>query len=242
MDGAPAEPAAAIAAQDPGRPLPSERSHSTTPIQRRPHNRAATGAGQRAMRHFLRRTAVLPRRAPLAFAIAPLTLRMHVTAAPAVLVTAAGTSQGPPARRLPAVPGAVDIAAIAAAAENDLSTAGNAAEPAAGVIHGGGIPLGRIFACPLPGIGQRRRPPNAGSTSTLLRVEIEVSIQPLTSSLHAGRNLKSDAQPEGVGRPQRFRRAQPTTPRPSRQPRDQRPSAKPRWHQSVCSETVITWQ
>ena len=120
MDGAPAEPAAAIAAEAPGRPLPSGRSHSTTPIQRLPHNKAAACTGQRVMRHFLRGNAILRRRASLAFTIAPLTLRMLVTAAPAVLVAAAGAAQGPPARRLPAVPGAVDIAMIAAAAENDL--------------------------------------------------------------------------------------------------------------------------
>ena len=138
MDGAPAEPAAAMAAKDPGRSLPSGRSHSKTSIQRRPHNRAVAGAGQRVMRHFLRRTAILRRRASLAFAIAPLTLRMHVTAAPAILVAAAGAAQGPPARRLAAVPGAIDIATIAAAAENDLATAGGAVEPARGVIHPGG--------------------------------------------------------------------------------------------------------
>ena len=140
MDGSPAEPAAAMAAEDPGRPLPSRRSHSTTPIRHRPHNRAAAGSGQRVMRHFLRRTAILGRRALPAFAIAPLTLCMHVTAAPAVLVAAPGAAQGLPARRLPAIPGAVDIAAVAAAAENDLSTAGDAVEPADGVIHCSGRP------------------------------------------------------------------------------------------------------
>ena len=129
-----------MAAKDPGRPLPSRRSHSTTPVRRRPHNRAAAGAGQRVMRHFLRTTSVLRRADATAFAIAPLTLRMHVAAAPAVLVAAAGAAHGPPARRLPAVPGAVDIAAVAAAAENDLSTAGDAVEPADGVIHCSGRP------------------------------------------------------------------------------------------------------
>lgn len=140
MDGAPAEPAAAMAAKDPGRPLPSRRSRSTTPIRRLPHNRAAAGSGQRVMRHFLRGKAILGRRVSLAFPVAPLTLRMHVAAAQAVLVAAAGTAQGPPARYLSAVPGAVDIAAVAAAAENDLSIAGGAVEPAGGVIHRGGRP------------------------------------------------------------------------------------------------------
>ena len=140
MDGAPAEPSAAMAAKDPGRSLPYRRSHSTTPIQRRPHNRVATGAGQRVMRHFLRGNTILRRGASLAFAIAPLTLRMHVAAAPAVLVAAAGAAQGPLTRRLAAVPGAVDIAAITATAEDDLPTAGGAVEPAGGAIHCGGRP------------------------------------------------------------------------------------------------------
>ena len=70
------------------------------------HGRRYHGAvqHQRVMRHFLRRTAILRRQASPAFAIAPLTLRMHVTAAPAILVAAAGAAQGPPARRLPAIP------------------------------------------------------------------------------------------------------------------------------------------
>ena len=143
-----------MAAKDPGRTPPSRRSHSPTPIRRRPHNRAAADAGQRVMRHFLRRTAILRRRASPAFAIAPLTLRMHVAAAPAALVAAAGAAQGPPARCLPAVPGAVDIAAVAAAAENDLSTAGGAVEPAGDVIHRGGRP-GRDG--PGPGFGSAGR-------------------------------------------------------------------------------------
>ena len=166
MDGAPAEPAAAIAAEAPGRPLPSGRSHSTTPIQRLPHNRAAACTGQRVMRHFLRGNAILRRRASLAFTIAPLTLRMLVTAAPAVLVAAAGAAQGPPARRLPAVPGAVDIATIAAAAENDLSTAGDAAEPAGGVIHRGSRP-GREG--PTPGLGPTGRFEKTHSCRTTAR-------------------------------------------------------------------------
>ena len=138
VDGLPAEPAAAMAAEDPDPPLPPGRSRSTTPIRRLPHNRAATCAGQRVMRHFLRKNAILRRPAPLAFAIAPLTLRMLVTAAAAVLVAAAGETQGPPPCRLTAVPGAVDIAAVAASAENDFSTAGSAVEPAGGLIHRGG--------------------------------------------------------------------------------------------------------
>ena len=124
-----------MAAEDPGSSLRPGRSHSTTPVRRVPHNKAATCAGQRVMRHFLRGNAILRRPAPLSFAIAPLTLRMLVTAPAAVLVPAPGEAQGPPARRLGAVPGAVDIAAIAASAENDLSTAEGAAEPAGGVIH-----------------------------------------------------------------------------------------------------------
>ena len=75
------------------------------------------------MRHFLHKSALLRRRAPLAFAIATLTLRMLVTAASAVLVAAAGEALRFPARGLAALPGTVDMAAIAASAENDLSTA-----------------------------------------------------------------------------------------------------------------------
>ena len=75
------------------------------------------------MRHFLCKHAILRRSAPLAFAVALLTLRMLVTAAAAVLVAAAGKAQGLPARPLTTVPGAVDIAAVAAPAENDLSMA-----------------------------------------------------------------------------------------------------------------------
>ena len=137
VDGSPAEPAAAMAAEDPGSSLRPGRSRSTTPLPRLLHNRAATYAGQRVMRHFLRENAILRRPAPLSFAIAPLTLRMLVTAPAAVLVSATGEAQGPPARRLAAVPGAVDVAAIAASAENDLSTAEGAVEPAGGVIHPG---------------------------------------------------------------------------------------------------------
>ena len=182
MDGAPAEPAAAMAAKVSGRSLPSGRSHSKTPIQRRPHNRAAAGAGQRVMRHFLRRTAILRRRAPPAFAIAPLTLRMHVAAAPAVLVAAAGAAQGPPARRLAAVPGAVDIASVAAAAENDLSTTGGAVEPARGVIHPGGRPgrdgpasgfgftgrFEKMHSCRTAAGGAGKGTPNTGSKRIFL--------------------------------------------------------------------------
>jgi len=89
------------------------------------------------MRHFLHKRVIFRRPAPLAFAITPLTLRMLVTALAAVLVAAPGEAQGPSARRLAAVPRAVDIAAIAASAENDLSTAGGTVEPTGGVIHRG---------------------------------------------------------------------------------------------------------
>ena len=51
--------------------------------------------------------------------------------------------------------------------------------------------------CALSSDGQRRRPPNTGSTSTLLRVEIEVCIQTLTPTCIAGINLKSEPQLEG---------------------------------------------
>ena len=49
----------------------------------------------------------------------------------------------------------------------------------------------------LSSAGQRRRPPNTGSTSTLLRVEIEVCIQTLIPAYIAAVNLKSAPQPKG---------------------------------------------
>lgn len=140
VDDSPAESAAAMAAEDLDWRLPAGRSRSTTTVRRLPHNRAARSAGQRVMRHFMHENAIFRRPPPLAFAIAPLTLRMRVAAASAVLVAAPGEAQGLPARRLATVPGAVDIAAVAASAENDLSTAEGAVEPAGSVTHRGSRP------------------------------------------------------------------------------------------------------
>ena len=143
----PAEPAAAVAAEDPGPPLRPGRSRSTTPTRRLSHQRAARSAGQRVMRHFLHESTVLRRPVPLAFAIAPLALRMLVTTPAAVLIAAAGETLRFPARGQATLPGTVDMAAVAAPAENDPSTAGGAIEPAGGVTHRGGR-RGRVGPAP----------------------------------------------------------------------------------------------
>ena len=71
------------------------------------------------------------------FAIAPLALRMLVTAPVAVLVTLPGKALRVPARRAAAAPGAIDVAVIAAGAENHLAKAADAVEQAGRVLHRG---------------------------------------------------------------------------------------------------------
>ena len=94
-----------------------------TPWRRPRQNRPRPRAGQRVMRHFLSAGPVLRRPAPATFAIAPLALRMLVTAPVAVLVTLPGKALRVPARSAAAAPGAIDVAVIAAGAENHLAKA-----------------------------------------------------------------------------------------------------------------------
>ncbi len=124
-----------MAAEDPGRPLPTGRLRSRTPIRRLPQKRAAVFQGQRAMRYFLREKAVLRCPAPQALAIAALALRMLVPAPAAVPVALPGEALRLAACRLAAAPGAIDMAVTAAPAEDDLSSAGSAVEPAGGILH-----------------------------------------------------------------------------------------------------------
>ena len=87
------------------------------------------------MRHFLREDAIPLGSMTAPFAVAPLTLSMLVAAPAAVLVAPPGKPLRIPPRPLAAVPGAVDIAVIAAPAENDLPVAGGAVEEAGRVLH-----------------------------------------------------------------------------------------------------------
>ena len=135
MDFPPAEPAAAIAAEDPGGALAPEGSRPQTPCRRPRHNRTPPRGGQRVMRHFLPAAPIHRRPAPLAFAIAPLALGMLVSAPAAVLVALPGTALRVPPRLLAAAPRTVDVAVVAAPAENDLATTGGAVVQAGGVLH-----------------------------------------------------------------------------------------------------------
>jgi len=87
------------------------------------------------MRHFLREDAVPPGSMTAPFAVAPLTLGVLVAAPPAVLVAPPGKPLRVPPRPLAAVSRAVDVAVIAAPAENDLPMAGGTVEEAGRVLH-----------------------------------------------------------------------------------------------------------
>ena len=106
-----------------------------TPSRHLRHNRTPPRGGQRVMRHFLPQAPILRCPAPAAFAIAPLALRMLVTAPAAVLVAPPGKALRVPPRLLATAPGAVDVAVVAAPAENDLTMTGGAVEQAGGVLH-----------------------------------------------------------------------------------------------------------
>jgi len=87
------------------------------------------------MRHFLREDAIPLDSMTAPFAVAPLTLSVLVAAPAAVLVAPPGKPLRVPPRPFAAVPGAVDVAVIAALAENDLPVAGGAVEEAGRVLH-----------------------------------------------------------------------------------------------------------
>ena len=70
-----------------------------------------------------------------AFAVAPLALRMLVTAPPAVLAAPSGKALRVPPRSIATTPGAVDVAVVAAPAKDDLTVTGGADEQAGGVLH-----------------------------------------------------------------------------------------------------------
>ena len=106
-----------------------------TPSRHLRHNRTPPRGGQRVMRHFLPQAPILRCPAPAAFAIAPLALRMLVTAPAAVLVAPPGKALRVPPRLLATAPGAVDVAVVAAPAENNLTMTGGAVEQAGGVLH-----------------------------------------------------------------------------------------------------------
>ena len=87
------------------------------------------------MRHFLRTGPLLRRPAPVGFAVAPLALRMLVTAPQAVLVEPSGKALRLPPRPIATTPGAVDVVVVAAPAKDDLTVTGGAGEQAGGVLH-----------------------------------------------------------------------------------------------------------
>ena len=138
IDEAGAEPAAAMAAEDPGGPLAPEGSCSATRCRRPWHNRTTVLVGQRVMRHFLPAGLILRRLLEAALAIALLALRVLAAPREAVLIALTGKTLRPPARRLAAGRRAVHVAVIAARAENHLPIAVGAVEQAAEVPHRGG--------------------------------------------------------------------------------------------------------
>ena len=135
MDRAGAEPAAAIAAEHPGGAAGPERPGPGSPRRHARHNRTPPCGGQRVMRHFPPAGRNLRRRAPAAFAVAPLALGMLVTAPPAVLVAPPRKAHRSTPSPAAAAPRAVDVAVIAAPAENHLAAARGAVEQAGGVPH-----------------------------------------------------------------------------------------------------------
>ena len=121
-------------------PIPRQlgRKGKGSPRQRARHNRARRGCGQRVMRHFLAADPLLRRAAASALAVAPLALGMLVTAAPAVLVATPRKPHGSTPGPVAATPRTVDVAAVAARAENNLPVATRAVEKTAEVLHRGG--------------------------------------------------------------------------------------------------------
>ena len=102
IDEAGAEPAAAMAAEDPGGPLVPEGSCSATRCRRLWHNRTTSLAGQRVMRHFPPAALILRRLVKAALAIALLALRVLATPLEAVLIALPGKTLRLPARLLAA--------------------------------------------------------------------------------------------------------------------------------------------
>ena len=98
-----AEPAAAMAAEDPGRPPVPEGLCPATRHRRLWHNRTTVPAGQRVMRHFLRADLILRHPTPVPIAIALLPLRVLATTLEAVLIALPAKTLRLPARRLAAV-------------------------------------------------------------------------------------------------------------------------------------------
>ena len=138
MDEHRAEPAAAMAAEDPGGLLVPEGPCAATPLRRPWHDNTAVLTGRRVMRHFPPAGLTLSRPAALPVPIASLARRVLATPRQAVLVAPPGKTLRLSARSLAALSGAVVVAAVAAGAENDLLVALRTVEQAAEVLHRGG--------------------------------------------------------------------------------------------------------
>lgn len=138
MDEHRAEPAAATALEDPGGFLVPEGPCAATPPRRPGHDNTAVLTRRRVMRHFLPAGFTLSRSAALPVPIASLARCVLATPRQAVLVAPPGKTLRLSARSLAALPGAVVVAVVAAAAENDLLVALRAVEEAAEVLHRGG--------------------------------------------------------------------------------------------------------
>ena len=138
MDEHRAEPAAAMAAEDPGGLLVPEGPCAATPLRRPWHDNTAVLTGRRVMRHFPPAGLTLSRPAALPVPIASLARRVLATPRQAVLVAPPGKTLRRSARSLAALSGAVVVAAVAAGAENDLLVALRTVEQAAEVLHRGG--------------------------------------------------------------------------------------------------------
>ncbi len=135
IDRQAAEPTAALAAEHPGGTVGPEGPGSGPPRRYARHIRTPARDGQRVMRHFLRDgpNCRLPHTAP--FAVAPLALGMLVTAPAAVLVALPRKAHRPTPRPPAATRRTVDMARVAAPAENHLAAAQGAGEQAGGVPH-----------------------------------------------------------------------------------------------------------